>query len=137
MSTCFSKSFFKKKFSYIPGRNFSRFTTRAVLHIYARNFFVFTTRDLSLLCEFSRFFEQFTQMHKYAYARLVPKNPHFQNMITFTIFPKHLVCNLHIGIVMHNYNNSNAIIHYIQFLYCIHLQTCIQLIYCMLNVCGY
>lgn len=81
----FFKIFFENFFSYIPGRNFSRFTTRAALCIYAPEFFAFTTRDPTLLCEFSRFFEQFTQMHKYTYARLVPKNPHFQNMVIFTI----------------------------------------------------
>lgn len=62
----FFKIFFKKIFSYIPGRNFSRFTTRDALRIYTPDFFVFTTRDATLLCEFSRFFEQFTQMNFYA-----------------------------------------------------------------------
>lgn len=76
-------------------------------------------------------------MNFYAYARLVPKNPSFQNVVTFTIIYKHLAHYLHIVISLHNYNNCSPIIHYIQFLYCIHLQTCIQLIYCMLDVCGY
>ena len=85
MSICFSKSFLKKIFHIYLGEIFL-----ALLHVLPcvympRNFFVFTTRDATLLCEFSRFFEQFTQMHNYAYARLVPKNPHFQNMVTFTI----------------------------------------------------
>ena len=36
----FFKIFFKKIFSYIPGRNFSRFTTRATLRIYAPGIFL-------------------------------------------------------------------------------------------------
>lgn len=102
-----------------------------------REFLIFTTRNPIHLFEFSRFFKQFTQMHKYAYARLVPKNPNSQNMVTFTIIYKHLARNLHTVISLHNYNNCSPIIHYIQFQHCIHLQNCIQLIYCMLDVCGY
>lgn len=138
MSICFSKSFFLKKFFiYTWAKFFSLYYTSCPTHIYPGNFFAFTTRDPTSLFEFSRFFEQFTQMHKYAYARLVPKNPSFQNVVTFTIISKHLAHNLHIVISLHNYNNCSPIIHYIQFLYCIHFQTCMQLIYCMLDVCGY
>lgn len=73
----FSKSFLKNFFHIYLGEIFL-----ALLHALScvympRNFFVFTTRDPTLLCEFSHFFEQFTQMHKYAYARLVPKKSTF------------------------------------------------------------
>ena len=112
----FFKIFFKKIFSYIPGRNFF-----ALLHVMPcvympRNFFVFTTRDATLLCEFSRFFEQFTQMHKYAYARLVPKKstfPEYGNLYNYLHLSgiKFALC-----IIINFYPNQK--INCIQFLYC-------------------
>ena len=53
----FFKIFFLKTFfSYIPGRNFSRFTTRVVPAYIPREIFVFTTRNPTLIIRIFTFF---------------------------------------------------------------------------------
>lgn len=132
----FSKSFLKNFFHIYLGEIFLALLHELPLCIYPGNFFAFTTRDPTSLFEFSRFSNN---SHKWIFMHCKnhARKSEFTECGNLYNFSQTLGMQFAYRYVMHNYNNSNAIIHYIQFLYCIHLQTCIQLIYCMLNVCGY